>query len=184
MIFKIENSERLQFELMTRKHADLLFELDQDPEVMRFINGGKPSTREEIETKYLPRMESYTTPEKGWGIWGVWLTQSNEFIGWILIRPMHFFDEARNDDDLELGWRFKRSSWGKGYATEAAQAVVKALESNGVQQISALAVEKNGASINVMKKLGMEFVKTGLHKDPLGDAVLVHYSRKISNHGD
>ncbi|MFK7769140.1 MAG: GNAT family N-acetyltransferase [Mariniblastus sp.] len=179
MVLNIENSERLCFEIMSEQHADLLFELDQDPEVMRYINGGTPSTRQEIETKYLPRMQSYTDPEKGWGIWGVRETESHQFIGWVLVRPMHYFDEARNDADLELGWRFKRESWGKGFATEAAIAVMKSLESEGVKQFSALADEKNTASINVMKKLGMEYVKTGMHKDPLGDAVVVYYSRTI-----
>ena len=176
---RIPNSERLRFELLNHDHADLLFNLDQDPDVMRFINGGKPSTRKEIETKYLPRMESYTTPENGWGIWGTWLTESNEFIGWILVRPMHFFDEARNDDDLELGWRFMKPAWGKGYATEAAQAVMRSLESIGCQQFSALAEEENEASINVMKKLGMEYVRKALHKDPLGDAEVVYFTRKV-----
>lgn len=179
MKLEIPNSERLRFELMTDVHADLLFELDQDPEVMRYINGGKPSSREEIETKYLPRMESYTTPEKGWGIWGVWILESSQFIGWILVRPMHYFDEGRNDNDLELGWRFLRSSWGKGYATEASKAVMDAHEKIGVPQFSALADEKNLGSINVMKKLGMEYEKTGLHRDPLGDAVVVYYTRRV-----
>ena len=164
---------------MNRTHAELLFELDQDPEVMRFINGGKPSTRQEVESKYLPRMESYTTPEKGWGIWGAWKLKPEEFIGWILVRPMHYFDEARNDDDLELGWRFKKSAWGRGYATEAAKTVMESLELNGVRQFSALAEEENEASINVMKKLGMKYLKTALHKDPLGDAEVVYYSRKV-----
>jgi len=165
--------------LLDCNHADLLFELDQDPDVMRFINGGTPSTKDEIESIYLPRMESYTTPENGCGVWGAWLTESNEFIGWILVRPMHFFDAARNDDDLELGWRFMKSAWGKGYATEAAQAVMRSLESNGYRQFSALAEEENEASINVMKKLGMEYVKTALHKDPLGNAEVVYYTREV-----
>lgn len=176
MVLKIDNSERLQFELMTEEHEDLLFDLDQDPEVMRFITDGKPSTREDIVTKYLPRMNSYTNPEKGWGIWGVSQRENSNFIGWILVRPMHYFDEARDDEDLELGWRFKRSAWGQGFATEAATTVLKTLENSGVRKFSALANEKNDASINIMKKLGMKYVKTDLHKDPLGDSTAVYYS--------
>ena len=179
MTFTIENSDRLSFEMLTEKHADLLFELDQDPEVMRYINGGKPSTRVEIATKYLPRMQSYSNSKTGWGIWGVTVIDSSEFVGWILVRPMHFFDEARNDEDLELGWRFKQTAWGKGYATEAALAIMRAFELNGTKQFSALAEEENVASVNVMKKLGMTYLKKDLHKDPLGDAIVVYYCRSI-----
>ena len=179
MSFEIENSKRLRFEMMTDKHAELLFELDQDPEVMRFITDGKTTTRREIETKYVPRMESYTDVEKGWGIWGVWLRDSSQFAGWILVRPMHFFDAARNDDDLELGWRFKQKFWGKGIATEAALAVMKALQSSGVRQFTAMAREENVASTSVMKKIGMSYRKTDLHKDPLGESMVVYYSRVV-----
>ena len=93
---------------------------------------------------------------------------------------MHFFVDGRDDRDLELGWRFMKSAWGKGYATEAAGAVMNVLESNGIRQFTAIAEESHEASINVMKKLGMAYVKTGIHRDPIGDAEVVYYTRKLS----
>ena len=48
MPLEIKNSDRLSYALMTENDADLLFELDRNPEVMRYINGGTPSTRDEI----------------------------------------------------------------------------------------------------------------------------------------
>ncbi len=181
MPLEIKNSDRLSYALMTENDADLLFELDQNPEVMRYINGGSPSTRDEIENKYIPRMMSYRDPIKGWGIWSVTLTNTCEFIGWVLVRPMNFFNEQRNDEDLELGWRFKQTAWGQGYATEAATTVMNALEASGTHQFTAIADEANIASTNLMKRLGMTYVKTGLHKDPLGDAMVVYYSRKVAS---
>ena len=44
MPLEIKNSDRLSYALMTENDADLLFELDRNPEVMRYINGGTPST--------------------------------------------------------------------------------------------------------------------------------------------
>ena len=66
---KVKDSRRLHFELMTRKDSELMFELDQDPQVMQFINGGKLASLQDIEEVYIPRMESYTNADEGWGIW-------------------------------------------------------------------------------------------------------------------
>jgi len=173
----IADSSRLSFALMTRQDAELLFELDQDPEVMKYINGGKKSTMQDIQDVFIPRLESYHNPEQGWGLWKVMLTSEQRFIGWILVRPMHFFSDHPQWHDLEVGWRFKRDSWGKGYASEAAKAVCDVLaEQAEVEKISAVAVEDNLASIGIMQKLGMQYVKTDIHKDPLGDITAVYYS--------
>jgi len=176
---KVANSERLRFELMSESAAGLLFQLDQDPEVMRYINGGAMTTREEIRDTYLPRMQRYTNAENGWGLWKITVTESDEFIGWILVRPMNFFTDHPECSNLEMGWRLMRGAWGRGYATEAAKAVMQALESNKVcERFTAMAMEDNQASINVMKKLGMRYVKTDLHSDPLGDCYCVYYHRE------
>ncbi len=172
----IENTERLSIALMDETDAQLMWELDQDPEVMRYINGGKISSMEDIEQVMIPRMKTYRDPEKGWGLYKVYITDSNEFIGWILVRPMDFFNDNTQWDNLELGWRFKQSSWGKGYGTEAAKAVMDALhQQKGYKRFAALALEGNEGSMNIMKKLGMRFVERTLHKDPLGDLDVVYY---------
>ena len=83
-------SARLSYTLMTKADSELFFQLDQDPEVMRFLNGGKPSTMTEINEIFIPRMERYLNKQKGWGLWQVNISSSNEYIGWIFVRPMHF----------------------------------------------------------------------------------------------
>ena len=162
---KVEKSARLSFKLMSSQDADLVFELDQDPEVMRFLNGGKVTSRDDIENIFLPRMAKFRNAEQGWGLWQVNITDTAQFIGWVLVRPMAFFSDSPELDNLELGWRFKRSSWGKGLATEAAQQVKNALATNtAIKSFSAIALEDNHASISVMKKIGMSYIKTYLHK--------------------
>ncbi len=179
---QIKNSERLSYKLMSRADADLLFQLDQDVEVMRYINGGKMTSMDEIQDVYVPRMESYTNSEQGWGLWKVTVKQTGAFIGMVLVRPVDFFTDNPQLDNLELGWRFKRDSWGKGYATEAAETVKLALIDRGsVKKLSAIALEENAGSINIMKKLGMEYVKTGIHEDPLGNAEVVFYEMALSS---
>jgi len=161
---------------MTKADGELLFQLDQDPEVMRFLNGGKPSTMNEINEIFIPRMESYLNKQKGWGLWQVNISSSNEYIGWILARPMNFFSEAPEFDNVELGWRFFQLSWGKGYASEAALHIKNNLaKNNDLKRFSAIAVRDNLGSIEVMKKIGMSYVKTYLHKDPLFESHVVYY---------
>jgi RimJ/RimL family protein N-acetyltransferase len=177
---KIEDSTRLSFRLLSAEDGQILWELDQDPEVMHFINGGKPSSMEDIDKILIPRMLAYRDQAKGWGIWQVCDKHSQEYLGWILVRPMNFFSDTPNFNDLELGWRFFKKTWGNGYATEAAIAVKEAIaQQTDVQYVSALAVTDNAASIGVMKKMGMSFIKKYIHKDPIGDFDAVHYQMPV-----
>ena len=176
----IPDTERLNCQLMDESDSELLWELDQDEEVMRFINGGKKSTRDDIRDILIPRMMNYRNSEQGWGIWKVLLKSDATYLGWILVRPMHFFSEDRADDNLELGWRFHRKFWGNGYATEAARAIMHAIhEQRGITQFSAIVDQDNSASIGIMKKLGMTFVKRDVFKDPLINTVVDYYSISI-----
>ena len=180
MTVKVTDSKRLTFNFITEDDADFLYNLDQDPEVMIYINGGKVSSREQIAQMFLPRLAKYANPEKGWGLWRVTVKASDTDIGWILVRPNLFFSDAPEFDNLEVGWRFFQSSWGKGYATEAAEAVIEqVIKSEAVKRISAIAMEGNIGSIRIMDKLGMAFVKKYLHQDPLGDSEVVYYEKWV-----
>ena len=172
----IDDSQRLSFALIAPDDAQTLFELDQDPAVMQYINGGKISTMDDIVNVMLPRMNTYRNPDKGWGLYKVVVKQSDEYIGWVLVRPMDFFSDNVQWDNLELGWRFKQSSWGKGYATEAAKTIMNHLaQHKGYRHFCAIAEPDNTASLKVMEKLGMKYMHTSIHKDPLGDVEAAYY---------
>lgn len=177
----IKPSPRLSFAMVSDEDAQLLFDVDQDEDVMRYINGGKRTTMQTIVEVMLPRMAKYRDPQRGYGIWQVRRQQDNTFLGWILIRPMNFSSPTPSTDDVEIGWRFKQAFWGQGYAAEAAQAVAAAvLEQNPqVQYLSAIAMPDNAGSIGVMRKLGMQFVKQYLHRDALGDVDAVLYRTSV-----
>lgn len=153
---------RLKLRQITQSDCDRLVQLNSDPEVMRYINGGIASTRAEITDKFLPDVLSYYQEYEKLGFWAVIEKSSQEFIGWVILRPESRFRlaqllEVAEPNALELGYRLKKASWGRGYATEVAQAFINAVGSTGeYNKIIAWAIAENKASIRVMEKLGLK----------------------------
>ena len=177
---KVNDSVRLSYSLMTANDAELLYQLDQDPAVMRYINGGKTSSMAYITKIYLPRLKSFTNNDAGWGLWKVTIKANQKFIGWILIRPMEFFSQTPEFHNLEIGWRFMQCAWGKGYATEAASTIAEQVKKQkNIKKLSAIAMADNVGSIAIMKKIGLSYVKSYLHKDPIGDMPVVYYQQQL-----
>lgn len=133
-----------------------LVELDSDPEVMRYLNGGIPTPREMIERESLPRFLTYYERYDGFGIWAAIEKSHGAFIGWFSLRP---HDDSR-PEETELGYRLRRSTWGQGYATEGARALIrKGFTELGVQRVTANTYEHNTGSRRVMEKGGMTLVR-------------------------
>jgi RimJ/RimL family protein N-acetyltransferase len=140
----------------TEADVDLLIELDSDPDVMRFITGGTPTSREEIENEVLPAFISYYERFDGYGFWAAIERETGGFIGWFHLRP----DPTTTSEDPELGYRLRAAAWGKGYATEGARALIdKAFRELGANRVVASTMAVNIASRRVMEKAGLRFVK-------------------------
>ena len=152
---------RLILRQLTSNNVDDLVTLDSDPEVMRYINGGVASTREAIAKDFLPYAMSYYDRDKNLGFWAIIEQQSNDFIGWIFLRPEVDFKllqqlNLAEQDAVELGYRIRRSSWGKGYTSEAAQALIAKITESQISKINAWALIENKASTRVMEKVGLK----------------------------
>lgn len=173
---QIMDSERLSYHYITERDAHFLWELDQDQQVMKYINGGEKSSKEDIDNIFVPRFLAYSNPALGWGLWRVETLKEKESIGWILVRPFGFFTQTPESDNMELGWRFKQRYWGQGYATEAALTVKQSLYDIGVEKFSAIANPENHASINIMKKLGMTYSHELEYKDKVFHETVVVYT--------
>jgi RimJ/RimL family protein N-acetyltransferase len=149
-------TERLILRSLTDADVENLFVLDSDPAVMRFINGGKPTPREVIETATLPQLLGDYGRGDGYGRWAAIEKATGEFVGWLSLRP----DEG-DLEQVELGYRLRQSAWGKGYATEGSQALVdKGFSELGARRIFATTMTVNVASRRVMEKLGLKYVRT------------------------
>lgn len=156
-------TDRLLLRQFTEDDADLLFALDSDPDVMRHVGPyGLPDSeayRQHIRKNFLPYYAKY----EGYGFWAVIEKAGGAFIGWLTLRPALDYRFAREADfgpeDFELGYRLRKAAWGKGYATEAARALVrKAFTELGMTRVVAAALATNLASIRVMEKVGLEQV--------------------------
>ncbi|HEV3439400.1 MAG TPA: GNAT family N-acetyltransferase [Gemmata sp.] len=149
----------------TDEDASLLYELDSDPEVMRYIGpfalGGIEAYRERLRTFWLP----YYAAHPARGFWATIEKSTNQFIGWIFLRPStdyRFAGEAgwTRSTDIEIGYRFRRTAWGRGLASEVATVLVRlALDDPAVTCVVSYALIPNRGSTRVMEKAGLSRVR-------------------------
>lgn len=150
-------TERLILRRFTRDDVDNLVELDSDPDVMRYITGGKPTPRETIEDDFLPAFLAYYERGDRYGFWATIEKSNGKFIGWFHFRPPR---DSIDPDVAELGYRLRQDAWGKGYATEGSRALIdKGFRELGVRRVTAYTFEKHHASQRVMEKAGLTFVR-------------------------
>lgn len=149
-------TERLILRRLTADDVDLITALDADPVVMRYINGGRPTPREEIRDDYLPFWLAYYERGDRYGFWAALEKGTGQFLGWFHLRPQR----TDPDDEPELGYRLVASAWGRGYATEGSQALIrKAFEDFGARRVYAGTMVVNVASWRVMEKAGLRRIR-------------------------
>ena len=123
-----------------------------DPEVMRFIGNGATLTREgsgEQISRFLRHWE-----ERGFGLWALEEKESGAFVGFAGLAYRE--DWAEGGRKTEVGWRLDRAFWGRGLATEAAEAsVAYGLEHIGLERIISIIQPENTASRRVAEKAGL-----------------------------
>ena len=123
--------------------------MNADPEVMRHFPAILSRAESDIA---LDRMEAHFA-EHGFGLWAVECNDTGQFIGCagLIVREW----ETAFTPCVEIGWRFARAHWGRGFATEAAGAVVEhAFTVHAVDELIAVTAPANTASRRVMEKLG------------------------------
>jgi RimJ/RimL family protein N-acetyltransferase len=164
-------TSRLTLRHFTEDDEDNLFELNSDPEVMRFLNGGMPTPRDEVRTRIIPVFLGYYERFEGFGFWAAAETATGQFLGWFHVRPplRDAGTPAGWDEDgvAELGYRLRRSAWGKGYATEGSRALIgKGFAEFGVRRVVAETLAGNLGSRRVLEKSGLIQIGTSAGAGP------------------
>jgi len=134
----------------THEDVDHLVALDSDPEVMRYLTGGEPTPRVAIERELLPRLIDEGA-RSTFGRWAAIERLTGDFVGWFALDPKA---------DLELGYRLRRSAWGKGYATEGSLVLIEYAFASGARRVYAETMAVNASSRRVLEKVGMRHVRT------------------------
>ena len=151
-------TQRLLLRSFTHSDVANLQVLDGDPEVMRFVNGGRAVSREVIREETLPRFLRAYERFEGLGVFAAIERSTGEFMGWFEFCPR---EEEAAPEEVELGYRLRRSAWGKGYATEGSRALIrKGFAELGVRMVVADTLAVHAASRRVMEKAGLVYVRT------------------------
>lgn len=141
-----------------------------DPDVMRYIGNGKTRTADDA-ARYIASFEEEWN-ERGFGLFAVEFKQTGDLIGFTGLSWPDFLPEVF--PSVEIGWRFSKLSWGKGFASEAAAAALSfGVNELGITDIVSIYQLENGASARIMQKLGMIFDRQTI--DPTCERVVEVY---------
>lgn len=151
---KILETPRLILRELTPEDYQDFFDLNNDPEVVRYVGDGAFASLNAAK-KFL---ENYDQYEKyGMGRWAVILKPDNEFTGWCGLK---FQPELSESGEVDLGYRFFRKYWGQKIATESAKASVAfGFNTLGLKRIVGRVMSGNNASVKVLENCGMHYVK-------------------------
>lgn len=149
-------TRRLVLREITMDDAEDVRRLSSDAEVMRYLNGGRPLSREESLAEMLEYFSRYAR-FGGHGNWAAIDRGSGWFLGMFKFHP----ENEAAPDSFELGYRISRRAWGRGLATEGSIALVrKAFTELGLNRVWAQAMAINQGSRRVLEKAGLRYVRT------------------------
>jgi RimJ/RimL family protein N-acetyltransferase len=144
-------TNRLLLRTFTEDDAALIYELNLDPDVIRYTHDPIKDLAHASEILEKVIISQYALYNHG--RWAVHVKATLEFLGWCGLKYLAELNE------IDLGFRFKKEGWGKGYATEAAYASIQyGFEKIGLQRIVARAEIDNIGSWKVLEKCGMTYI--------------------------
>ena len=154
----ILETPRLILRQFTVADAALVHQLNRNPEVVEYIHEpvleNEEAAMKIINDIILPQYKNKL------GRWAIHIKANNEFIGWCGLK---FLEES---GEIDLGYRFHPFAWGKGYATEAATHVLEyGFKILHLKEVVGRAHIENTASIKVLQKIGMQFIRDAVEDD-------------------
>ena len=147
---------RLRLRGFSPEDLDALCQVFGDPEVMKYISGGKPRTREATREGLLRSIKGWG--KCGFGLWAVVEKAGDRMIGYC---GLIYLEDT---PEIEVAYGLAKSAWGKGLATEAARASLEfGFEELKLERIVAVVNPLNLASRRVLERLGMKYTKNVRH---------------------
>lgn len=138
--------------------ADLILQLNSDPEVLKYLH--EPILQDTAQAREILQNIILPQYQKNIGRWATHLKEDKKFIGWCGLKHRQELNE------IDLGYRFMQTAWGKGYATEAAAATLEyGFEVLQLKSIIGRAHIQNIASLSILQKIGMRFIGENMIDD-------------------
>ncbi|OJJ17527.1 hypothetical protein BKI52_27070 [marine bacterium AO1-C] len=151
---KILETDRCYLREFVEADVELMHQLNTDPEVMKYLTGGKPLPYEDSKKAVLHYIDKYYAANPGLGMWATMLKEGDQFIGWTCLKHMD------KSEHIELGYRYMKEFWGQGYATEVSSALIKyGFEQVNLEAIVGIAVTENTKSTHILQKVGLQYQK-------------------------
>ena len=141
---------RLRLRAWTTRRDDLarLTDIYGRPEVTRWL-GGSPSVG---PVELVARWAEVSRADPRFGCWALEVRGEQPLVaGTVLLKPL-----PAGVGEVEVGWHLHPDCWGRGYATEAARAVVERAFGAGLPEVYAVVRPGNEPSLAVCRRLGMQ----------------------------
>lgn len=131
--------------------------INADPLVMKHFSGTKDRTgSDELVGMIRSHFRTF-----GFGLFALERRSDSSLLGFTGLAAIPF--TAHFTPAMEIGWRLGSQYWGRGYATEAAEEVLRfTFDDTDLDELVSMALPANIASIAVMERIGM-------HHDPADD---------------
>jgi RimJ/RimL family protein N-acetyltransferase len=142
-------TERVRLRSWTTSPADLarLDDIYGRYEVTRWLGGAPRLSSAEL----VARWAAVSAADQRFGCWAIEPLHGAPVAGTVLFKPL-----PNGVGEVEVGWHLHPDSWGHGYATESARAVVARGFALGLPEVYAVVRPGNEASLAVCRRLGMQ----------------------------
>lgn len=155
---KYSETDRLILRSWKPEDLPLFAAMNKDERVMRYF----PTILTDEQTEAFYNRIQSEFERNGWGLYAVELKSTGIFIGYVGLHEIGF--DADFSPGVEIGWRLAADYHNQGFATEAAQLVLKLAKEIGLARLYSFTAKQNSPSEKVMQKIGM--IKVGEFEHP------------------
>lgn len=145
-------TDRLLLRPWRHDDADRLLDIMSRVEVTQWLGFGEPYIMRDLDEAHA-RIDRYAerSAHPPLRYWAVEVVETGQVAGSVLLLTLPNAEHG----EVEIGWNLHPDCWGKGYATEAATALMAFGFEAGLPEIFAVTDLENAPSQNVCRKLGM-----------------------------
>ena len=138
--------------------AEDAFAIYGDPEVTRYLADDARDTTIDQTREWLAKKVVTQAEKAPLGLWAVEERANSRVIGHALLQ----YAAINGEDRVEVGYALARAAWGKGYATEIAEAMLRVgFDTLNLTEIYGVVIPENTASRRVLEKIGMRNLGIG-----------------------